>query len=76
MATGEMVSIVLNLLVGIYFAFIYPKSVQKRFSSGAPVPRGFVLLRRVIPKVGIVIIVMTLVYAGAMLSGLAGTANG
>ena len=76
MGTGEIVSIVLNLLVGIYFAFIYPKSVQKRFSSGAPVPRGFVLLRRVIPKVGIVIIVITLVYVGAMLTGLAGTANG
>lgn len=76
MSNGDIISIVLNLLVGAYFAFIYPKSVQKRFNSAQQVPRGFVLLRRVIPAVGYVIIVLTLTYAAALLLGWTGPNDG
>lgn len=76
MSNGDIISIVLNLLVGAYFAFIYPKSVQKRFNSTQQVPRGFVLLRRVIPAVGYVIIILTLTYAAALLLGWTGPSDG
>lgn len=67
MASGDIISILLNLAVGSYFAFVYPRSVQKRFQGGSQVPRGFVMLRRVIPKVGLLIIVLTLFYALGLL---------
>lgn len=76
MNSGDMISIFLNLAVGAYFAFVYPRSVKKRFQSAAQVPRGFVLLRRVIPAVGYLIMVMTLAYALALIMGWTGTGNG
>ena len=69
MATGDIISILLNLAVGVYFAFVYPRSVEKRFRSAAQVPRGFVVLRQVIPKVGLLIIVLSLAYGASLLMG-------
>lgn len=76
MSTGDIISILLNLAVGSYFAFIYPRSVQKRFQGTQRVPRGFILLRRVIPAVGYMIIALTVAYALALLLGWSGPANG
>ena len=70
MSTGELISILINLAVGIYFAVIYPRSVKKRFSSHT-MPRAFVMLLKVVPPVGYLIIAMSLIYAVAMMFGWA-----
>lgn len=69
MSTGDIVSILINLAVGTYFAVIYPRSVRKRFTAQTA-PRAFTLLLRVVPVVGYMIIGMTIVYAVALLTGM------
>lgn len=68
MSSGEIISILINLAVGIYFAVIYPRSVRKRF-SGQNRPRAFTLLLKVVPTVGYLIIAMSVIYAVALLFG-------
>jgi hypothetical protein len=68
MSGGEIISILINLAVGIYFAVIYPRSVRKRFSA-LNRPRAFTLLLKVVPPVGYLIIAMSLIYAVALLFG-------
>ncbi len=68
MSIGDSVSILINLAVGIYFLYFYPRSIGKRFAS-RPTPRGFVLLQKVVPPVGGLIIVLTLLYAVTLLLG-------
>lgn len=68
MSGGELLSILINLAVGIYFAIIYPRSVKKRFSSHT-MPRAFTLLLKVVPLAGYLIIAMSLIYAVALLFG-------
>lgn len=68
MSTGEWLSIMINLAVGIYFAVIYPRSVKKRFSAHT-MPRAFTLLTKVVPLVGYLIIAMSLIYAVALMLG-------
>jgi hypothetical protein len=70
MSSGEIISILINLAVGIYFAVIYPRSVQKRFSS-LNRPRAFTIMLKVVPPVGYLIIAMSLIYAVALLFGWA-----
>jgi hypothetical protein len=70
MSSGEIISILINLAVGIYFAVIYPRSVQKRFSAPNR-PRAFTMLLKVVPPVGYLIIAMTVIYAVALLFGWA-----
>ncbi len=70
MTGGELLSILINLAVGIYFAILYPRSLRKRFSSHT-MPRGFVMLLKVVPPVGYLIIAMSLIYAVALLFGWA-----
>lgn len=72
-STGEWISILINLAVGIYFAFYYPRSVHKRFSSHT-MPRAFIMLVKVVPLVGFLIIGLTILYTLAMLTGLAAKA--
>jgi hypothetical protein len=68
-STGEWISILINLVVGIYFAVYYPRSVHKRFSSHT-MPRAFIMLVKVVPVVGYLIIGLTIIYTVAMLTGL------
>ncbi len=68
-STGEWISILINLAVGIYFAYYYPRSVHKRFSSHT-MPRAFIMLVKVVPLIGFLIIGLTVIYTVAMLSGL------
>jgi len=75
MSSGELISILINLAVGIYFAVIYPRSVQKRFTTQS-MPRAFTLLLKVVPPVGYLIIAMTVIYAVALLFGWAQGAPG
>ncbi len=69
-STGELISIFINLAVGIYFAIYYPRSVQKRFSSHT-MPRAFIMLIKVVPVVGYLIIGLTIIYTVAILTGMA-----
>lgn len=69
-STGEWLSIIINLAVGIYFAVYYPRSVHKRFSAHT-MPRAFIMLVKVVPMVGYLIIGLTMIYTIAMLSGMA-----
>lgn len=68
MSGGELLSILINLAVGIYFAILYPRSVRKRFTSHT-MPRAFALLIKVVPAAGYLIIGMSLIYAVALLFG-------
>jgi hypothetical protein len=70
LSSGELISILINLAVGIYFAVYYPRSVHKRFSSHT-MPRAFIMLVKVVPMVGYLIIGLTIIYTVAMLTGLA-----
>jgi hypothetical protein len=69
-STGELLSIFINLAVGIYFAVYYPRSIHKRFTSHT-MPRAFITLVKVVPMVGYLIIGLTMIYTIAMLSGMA-----
>ncbi len=68
MSTGELLSILINLAVGFYFAIFYPRSVQKRFTDRT-MPRAFVMLLKVVPPAGYLIIAMSLIYAVALIFG-------
>lgn len=70
MSSGDIFSIVINLAVGVYFAIIYPRSVRKRFNGPTPPPRAFTLLYKVVPVVGYLIIVMTVIYTVALVTGM------
>lgn len=73
MSSGDLISILINLAVGVYFAIFYPRSLLKRF-GGRPAPKGFMLLQKVVPPAGWLIIAITLVYALALLLGGSGPA--
>jgi hypothetical protein len=66
MSNAEILSILINLAVGLYFAVFYPRTLQKRFGD-RPAPRGFVVLQKVVPPTGWLIIALTLVYAVTIL---------
>ncbi len=70
MSAGELLSILINLAVGVYFAIFYPRSVRKRFSAQNE-PRAFTLLLKVVPPAGYLIIAMSLIYAMALMFGWA-----
>ncbi len=62
MSNADLLSILINLAVGLYFALVYPRSLAKRF-GGRAAPRGFVVLQKVVPPAGWLIIAITLIYA-------------
>lgn len=66
MSNADIISIIINLAVGYYFARIYPRNFSKRFGD-RPAPRAFVLLRKVVPPVGWLIMGATLFYAVSLL---------
>ncbi len=68
MSSADIISVLINLAVGLYFAVFYPRSLHKRFRGQTP-PRGFLLLQKVIPPVGWLIMVMTVIYALSLLLG-------
>lgn len=65
MNNADLFSILINLAVGIYFAIYYPRSLQKRMGDNPP--RGFALLKKIIPPIGWLIIIITLIYAVTLL---------
>lgn len=57
----EWLSFTINLLVGVYFIYLYPKTLAKSFRD-RPIPPGFLLLRTLLHGLGWVIIIGTLGY--------------
>lgn len=67
MTGGEIVSLIINIAVGAYFAWYYPRSVHGKLDR---MPRVFATLNRVLPPFGYVLILSALVYGALRLSGL------
>jgi hypothetical protein len=67
MTAGEVVSLLINGGVGLYFARIYPPQVQRRFPGH--VPPLFAVLVKVLRPVGWLLMGGSAVYALARLAG-------
>jgi uncharacterized protein (DUF3820 family) len=72
MSTGILLSLLVNILVGIYLAWFYPRSVRKTFPDGN-LPRIFAILTRVMPIVGIVLIIGSVLYGILSIGGAFGS---
>lgn len=60
MGAGELLSLLINIGVGAYFAWYYPRSVRDKLDR---LPRIFAVLYRVLPVVGYLLIALSVVYA-------------
>jgi len=60
MGGGELLSLLINIGVGAYFAWYYPRSVRGKLER---MPRIFTVLNRVLPVVGYLLIVLSVIYA-------------
>lgn len=60
MGGGELLSLLINIGVGTYLAWYYPRSVRDELDR---LPRIFTLLYRVLPVVGYLLIILSVVYA-------------
>lgn len=67
MNAGEVISLLINAGVGLYFARFYPAQVQRRFSGR--VPPLFAGLARLLQPVGWLLIGGSAVYALVRLAG-------
>jgi hypothetical protein len=65
---GEWLSLLINLAVGAWFVWGYPHSARRRF-RGMPPPPLFALLIRLLPPVGLALIVASLLYGALRLAG-------
>lgn len=59
MSQGMLFSLTINILVGLYFALWYPRSLEKNFRGRTPPPL-FALLGRVLPPVGWILVLLSL----------------
>ncbi len=66
MSSGELISILINIGVGLYFAYYYPRDLQKRLGAGR-IPPLFALLLRILPPIGWALILGSVGYACARL---------
>ncbi|GAB4293741.1 MAG: hypothetical protein Kow0096_09550 [Thiohalomonadaceae bacterium] len=60
MGGGELLSLLINIGVGAYFAWYYPRSVRGKLER---MPMIFTLLNRVLPVLGYLLMVGSVVYA-------------
>ncbi len=67
MTGGEIVSLLINIAVGVYFAWYYPRSVHGKLDRMPPL---FATLNRILPPFGYVLILSGLAYGALRLSGL------
>lgn len=70
MSTGEVISLMVNLAVGVYFAVFYPRQVRRRLGTG-PLPPFFAVITPVVRVVGYLVLAGTAVYAALRLTGVA-----
>lgn len=67
MSGGEIVSLLINIAVGGYFAWYYPRSVRGKLDRMPPI---FSTLNRFLPPFGYVLILSALIYAALRLLGV------
>jgi len=65
---GELFSLLINIAVGIYFAWYYPRSVRGKLDR---MPRIFSLLNKILPPLGYVLIAVSILYGVLHASRLA-----
>ena len=63
MSSGEIISIIINITVGIYFAHFYTRSVHKKMGVGK-LPPFFSIMIKIMPPLGYLLIIGTLIVAG------------
>lgn len=68
MRSGEWISIVINLGVGIYLAWFYPRTLRQKLGVGR-MPPLFKLLLWIVPPIGYLVVAGTLLYALLRLLG-------
>lgn len=68
MSTGEAFSLLLNIAVGIYFAYFYPRHVQRQLGSRG-LPRGFAVAVKILQPFGVILIIGSLFYGLLRLTG-------
>lgn len=68
MSGGELFSLLINIAVGIYFAWYYPRSVRGKLDR---MPRIFSLLNKILPPLGYVLIAVSIIYGVLHASRLA-----
>lgn len=68
MSTGEALSLLINIGVGIYFAWFYPRHVRRQLGSGG-LPRGFAVAVAVLQPLGVALIIGSLFYGLLRLTG-------
>lgn len=59
MGGGELLSLLINIGVGVYFAWYYPRSVRGKLDR---MPRIFTVLYRVLPVVGYLLMALSAIY--------------
>ncbi len=67
MGGGEALSVLINIAVGAYFAWYFPRSVRGKLDR---MPRIFTVLNRVLPVVGYLLMAASIVYGLLRISGL------
>jgi hypothetical protein len=67
-SAGEIISLLVNLGVGLYFAVFYPRQVRRRLGSG-PLPPFFAIITPVVRVVGYLVLGGTAIYAAFRLTG-------
>ena len=69
MSTGEIVSLLVNLGVGLYFAVYYPRQVRRRLGAG-PLPPFFAVVTPMVRVVGYLVLAGTAIYAILRFAGV------
>ncbi|PKM44673.1 MAG: hypothetical protein CVV05_08940 [Gammaproteobacteria bacterium HGW-Gammaproteobacteria-1] len=64
---GEALSVLINIAVGAYFAWYFPRSVRGKLDR---MPRLFTFLSRALPVVGYLLMAASIVYGLLRISGL------
>lgn len=62
MNSSLIFSLLVNVLVGVYLIWFYPRSVRRNFTDGR-IPPAFALLAKLMPVFGAAIIVASAIYA-------------
>jgi hypothetical protein len=66
MSNGDLLSLLINLVVGVYFIHFFPKRLKQQMPTMPPL---FALLYRFIPIVGYLLIIASVIYAFLLLTG-------
>ena len=67
MTGGETLSLLVNVAVGVYFAWYYPRSVRGKLDR---MPAVFTTLNRFLPPLGYVLILASVLYGALRLLGI------